>query len=106
MRSGGSRPRRRRWSEKSAGQSSGRHSIDRRRILKSALIPEPVETALDLQRAVASDVALVHLTVVADGPKGPYLPVRLETHRARDEVPPIGEPPHQEISVRRDDRSQ
>ena len=50
-------------------------SVDRWSIVEAAFGPKPVQTALDLERAVAPDVAFVDLAIVADGFYRPYPPV-------------------------------
>src|SRR3974377_2160865 len=62
-----------------APPASGLHRArlaDRRRVLDAALVPKPIEAAVDLQRRAFADIALEHLPVVTDSlhyPDGPVL---------------------------------
>src|SRR3974390_3339221 len=61
-----------------APPASGLHRArlaDRRRVLDAALVPKPVEAAVDLQRRAFADIALEHLAVVTDALHNPDGPV-------------------------------
>src|SRR5215831_9372617 len=61
---------------------ASRCSTDRWGVHQAALCPEPIETALEVQRAVDSQVALEHLAVVADALHGAQRPVGIGRERS------------------------